>query len=302
MNPLLRLITASPLRDRIVVLADNNDPTVFRFDSGHVHSGMILFGNPDLLEHYLYHAVHQKQKYVIETRLDADDGLPHDFIQTVQSEVQNHMRKPTEWVVLCTPNSWEWHLVSPVVSPNNKNVSSFRPFGVMRTHHGSKCISAGMTLAYGTNTTLLHLPKKVQYGRVQDETPPCPPNERDTSSRCTHQLYLEEPYAIRARTPTCTNMKGVGTLQLQPQNRGNNNSALLQGDGDGGDDGDDNTTAHLTVLEQEYGISPLALQETRTYIIQNLVKIAKNNLDGQCKPGHMCNEVTKRVLRPLTQA
>ena len=57
---------------------------------------------------------------LLETRLDADDGLHYEFIETIQTEARNNLvdidgvKGPNElWRVWCIHSNVEWHPLFP---------------------------------------------------------------------------------------------------------------------------------------------------------------------------------------------
>jgi hypothetical protein len=53
----------------------------------------------------------QKHLPVIETRLDADDGLPEDFIRDIQGRAtQGLARDKLKWLMFCSRTAIEWRI------------------------------------------------------------------------------------------------------------------------------------------------------------------------------------------------
>lgn len=74
----------------------------------------VFSGNITLLKH-AYDA--SSESILLETRLDADDGLHRDFVQTVQNEAR-HLSVEKSWRIWCVNYNAEWHPLSPFAVRN----------------------------------------------------------------------------------------------------------------------------------------------------------------------------------------
>lgn len=79
--------------------------------------------------------------------------------------------------------------------------------------------------------------------------------------------------AVRARTATSTGMNDVK-----------------------GQIGTQDTDILWDMLEERFGIMVEDAIETKRYFEENMKEIAKENLEGQCRPGHSCKESSQKKL------
>ena len=94
--------------------------------SAQVHSG-----NATLIEEAF--AKSNEGAILLETRLDADDGLHRDFVNTVQSEAR-HLATDKDglWRIWCINYNVEWHPLDPFPAGDNvKNMTDAEGFLVM---------------------------------------------------------------------------------------------------------------------------------------------------------------------------
>lgn len=90
----------------------------------------VLSGNVTLLRESFSRS--QRGAILLETRLDADDGLHRDFVKTVQSEAR-HLAEEGEglWRIWCINYNIEWHPLDPFPSGGDKNKTGLEGFLVM---------------------------------------------------------------------------------------------------------------------------------------------------------------------------
>ena len=84
---------------------------------------------------------------LLETRLDADDGLPRDFVQRIQRDSRRSVVSETDWKIYCVQQHMEWH-------PFDRKTlghSHTSPVGYLkRRKRGlTACITAGLTFVFG---------------------------------------------------------------------------------------------------------------------------------------------------------
>ena len=321
MEPLLATLSNSSIWHRMVLLADNANPGLFRYHSRHVNRELVLGGNPDLLEHYLHMAV-VPYKYTVETYLDADDAIPRDFVQRIQTEVKTHMVSPNDWVFWCSHLHYEWHVSyseppkkdkkpqkksdnnnstlvqekdEPVNSTDHTPVARTSPYGYIRTLTDPRCLTAGMTMAYGINTTRRNLPEILKHHVIENQTRSCNENATSHDSHCTHQIYRDHPGALRARTPTSTGMTNVAIANTASANTSDPTSKEASRE----PPIEPEQLQLLQWIERDFGIQREAFRETRQLLVDRLARIAADNLRGQCTTGHSCKNSTKQLLQQL---
>jgi hypothetical protein len=120
---------------------------------------------------------------VLETRLDADDGLRLDFFEHIQQRPVGSPR------VYCVDTHLEWHSSTDSLKPARKE----------------HCVTPGLTVMVNTNQTqAITLPP---HHKIHKEWPSC---LDQPSEGCLGRLdSFKGPSAIRSRTPTSAGMANV---------------------------------------------------------------------------------------------
>lgn len=247
-------------------------------------------------------------KLLLETRLDADDGLHMDYLMEIQQQAislwspgqqgdddddnNGHNPKSTTptWMYWCARRNLEWHWVPPKDSNIVQNVD-YRAGALTPIVHEKLCVTPGITTAFPVGTREADVPilphdKLVTHigdfscGMSDDSAP------KDASSFSSPCLRFVEHHtfeAVRSRTPTSTGMLEV-VLSRQELLRASKTQDILQ-----------------DVLEEDFGIQMDGdhLASLNEYLTNHLVEIARDNLQGQCKTGHSCKESAKKALKEL---
>ena len=334
-QPLLELLGNSSLKDRIVLIADNYNPSSFRYITN-VTQNNTWFGPFESFQQQL-HLARTGQKPVIETGLDADDALPTKFVErmqrTVHDKFQHPDSNPNDWWMWCSHWHWEWlttgynddTALAPLAASSSSSLGDATPqrprqrrkqtkdkyFGFLQRKEFSKCLTAGLTVAYSHNASRNDIPGKMVHTKVHEYLSDCddatvPKNknsdagayhqhgDNETLPRRTHCLHhsmygKRKPAALRARTPTSTSMTRVAMHSHE-----DNNIYIA--------DETAATTASYPqwdTVEREFGVSRGAAKRTKDYLLQHLLPIAIDNLNGHCTHGHSCKESTRRSLEAV---
>ena len=304
----------------------------------------------------LYQAMVQKDlQVVLETRLDADDGLHKFYLQQVQDkaldqfflppsddeeETQNNNNNNNnnkedaskaivpKWLYWCTRRHVEWHggvteHFPPPLLPgkqgttdatkDNPNMAAAAQktvdyFGSLKViEHSKLCITPGITVGFGIGTTSDEVPIHAHdklFRAIHDleAEEAC---GYDEASQC---LELVEDFllvAVRARTPTSAGMQRVeGTSGSDDSENAVNNH------NDKSSNGGTNTTKHKhkkrkhsdasalrtflfwDLLHDDFAVKREQIKYTNQFILNHLVPIAKDNLEGQCTSDHSCKVCT----------
>ena len=268
--------------------------------SDHVFNATkILSGDIELA--YKYHELAQTL-IVLETRLDADDGLHIDFINYVQtaskrlskSEISTRNQLPNQVIsnptvttandnsslvkrtipemsllCFCVQEHYEWHYDGP------------SPSGDLLSRVENYCVTPGITIARSSD--FHRNPKAIQHDRLALYIKECI-GPYDTE--CLIWTRNLVPAAIRTRTPTSAGMRYVGWNK---------------------DQGEMNTTVNLeesaeskwSKLIQATHVSKVDAAHTKEYLQLHVAEIAEENLKGQCTLGHSCKETSKAQLLQL---
>jgi Putative rhamnosyl transferase len=262
----------------------------------------------------------EMQLPVLETRLDADDGMHVQYIETLQKvaleqvflplmplpvQEKQEQRSPTQsrlkWKHWCADRNVDWHssIIAPTArnnsSNNNNNMSSSstRLYGkIVGPVHDQWCITPGLTTAYAVGTTLEQAKStKHHLLRKMFKSTPLSPEQScglPDSSQCVDDLKDLYPFeVIRARTPTSAGMKDIlgGTGWVTEED----NTVLVD-------------EAMWDNLHTYFRIQREKVQFAQEYFTQNMVEIAKENLVGQCVGGFTCKGTSKAQLQKIIAA
>jgi len=226
-----------------------------------INVSLVESGDVALLQQAAYESKH---KIMVQTRLDADDGLAFELLEQVQTTAlatlqHNNTTRPKGWMISCIKKHFEWHY-----ELNESNTTRNDETGWLRLSiTPAFCVTPGLSLAVA--------PGAKSWGDNNDESP-IYPHDRIThnyprcggdnhlSTACFHTLNeLGDPAAVRSRTPASSFMRGVGTTVKTKKT----------------------PKHHWAILTQQFGITQPTLSQTRSYLIDNVEAIAKENLESQ---------------------
>ena len=259
----------------------------------------------------------REERPVLETRLDADDGLHKDFIKYIQ-EVALKRFQPLEenrsnneilvpkWLYWCSRRHIEWHSdVDRSLSEQQKADRGSLEFGYINiVQHDKLCVTPGVTIGYNRNVDNPKYPIDVPlydhdklYNNVRNSMS-CYSDEgtnyddeREVDDEIKQRgpcLELVEDFlfcAIRSRTWTSAGMYKID-LVVNDANR-------KQGE----------LTEKLWALsENVFGVTKSKVKETQDFFIRNKKRIAEENLAGQCSTGHSCKDSAKEKLKQIVDS
>ena len=244
---------------------------------------------------------------VVETRLDADDGLHKDYMEFIQKQAVQHFQEHphSTYKYWCSRQSLEWHweFQSPTQRTTHDKYSSFSSYGSLQImRHSHMCITPGITVAYapGVNSTSVpvvehhklldrlthHVASHKNVTQIAvDDVPDCGADE------CIE--FVEGQFAfdaIRSRTPTSAGMDDILRTnanhpmlqkQLAPSMQYNFWAILY---------------SSFFIAREQVGYVQYYLQGQRLY------EIARDNLLGQCTALHSCkvqNSLREGCCSPL---
>jgi hypothetical protein len=217
---------------------------------------------------------------ILQTRLDADDALHKEFLEFLQLEAfklfnletndRHNLRSlvdnnhDVQWYFWCVQRHFEWYANSNIWNP---------------VEHSRLCVTPGLTVgmapksSYFKSSPPLDLAHDILFKTLLATTPDC------GVSPCIRMIH-ELPFgAVRTRTWTSAGMMNILTL---------------------------NQTSIIDPVSQEkiqklcrlyFGIE--SLLPVKTYLQTHLIQIAKDNLKGQCTPGHSCKEKSALTLQKM---
>ena len=262
----------------IILIGSNENPEGFRSGSSvaDVTSSNVWSGSYELLRRFHNAA---SSRVIIETRLDADDGLNFGFVEHMQrAATQEISLARHEWVVHCSSAHLEWHLASPF---KQQLKGSDGGYFVGVNHQG--CITPGLSFVYGTNVTRREMPRGA-HSDFHKKAPLCGDKIK---TKCIRHTKLV-PAAIRARTPTSAGMANVvvGGHEQNLLNRPRETDADFQ-------------EALWIGAGKAFHVEREKVRALSRSLNQHLPEIVADNLKGQCTKGHSCKDTSKLILKEL---
>jgi hypothetical protein len=222
----------------------------------------ILTGSRILLEQVM---ADSESKHVLETRLDADDGLHIDLINHLQERAIARFQQPNiRWTYWCTRRHIEWHWMD---DPNFAH-------GVLTgIKHDKLCITPGITVGFPIGTLESDVPI-FAHDRIVVTLRDMPTEQGCGAARALDCLEFIETHifeAIRSRTPTSAGMLHVDLTRSQLEA----------------------TTPFLSyvywdTVQNLFRLNRPQMRWINEYLTDHLIDIAKDNLFGQCTSGHSC--------------
>lgn len=275
-DPLIAMIQQYP---NILLVGSNENPEGFRHHASVVDitPTNVWSGSYELLRRFHNEA---QSRMLIETRLDADDGLHFAFVEYTQLVATEELSSADhEWVIYCASAHLEWHHTSPF---KRKLKGSDIGFMVGVTEMG--CITPGLSFVYGTNVTRSDMPIGA-HSFLHRRAPLCDDKRKSKCIRHTKEL---KPAAIRARTPTSAGMKNV-VIGSQDQSFAFRTTET-----------DANVQEEMWIgVGVSFGVKRESVKDLRQSLTQHLPEIVADNLRGQCTKGHSCKDNTKHALEEL---
>jgi Putative rhamnosyl transferase len=268
----------------------------------------VYTGNRTLLEAAM---ALQDRFPVLETRLDADDGLHRQFLETVQTialrQLDRHPRMT--WMYWCSRRHMEWHWMDPLIGRTNDNknklpaaisdsmLAMILQYGTLQgITHEKLCVTPGITTGFAVNTKERDVPvfahhelaRRVKFPNAADAVAEPAAVAVDcglaSSADCLQFMESFVFEAIRSRAPTSHGMLKVQVEadEYHPQWWVN--------------------YAFWNMLHESFGISRPEVGYMNQYLTDHLVEIARDNILGQCTTGHSCKESAKADLEQLIAA
>ena len=255
----------------------------------------VYTGEQRRLEYYM---ASYEQKHILETNLDGDDGLHYQYMEHIENNTLDILAQdpPPAFFYWCVPQEMEWH---PVLLPRKPGPSTsmvpapsspythglWMPgptYGPKPPNNMDLCPSPGLTRVYPIGTLTEHVyrdghhllwPKfnnqKSSCARPQDG-----PSSPWKEAHCIQFMRFEDTSsypAMRSRTPTSHSMVAVAGL-----NYGHLNKHYQQ--------------AHVywNLTANDFGLDPERMRYLQTHVVENLLGIAQEGLQGQCSKDHSC--------------
>jgi hypothetical protein len=233
---------------------------------------------------------------IIETRLDADDGLHMLFVETIQDEAtEQYNFNPHTWRLWCIGNHAEWQYQSiwSLSAHENDDAGSIIALQV------NYCVTAGLSVAFlGEKESMEEMPSTMKHEKLF-RTKQCP-KHKDTQKDNTTTTAISTNCrsfvpmmmgALRARTPTSAGMLNLvvnGTSLNKKYISGATKQKGVQ-------------NQLWWAAKRLFGFSKRNARDINSYMKDRVKEIAKDNLDGQCTQGHSCKNSSQILLQSILQ-
>lgn len=294
-EPLLETLQNNYGEGNYLVIATNENPNIQIDEILNVDPQMVWSGDLEWAKKYLSKAksttttttehsssTEQSRPIILESRLDADDALHSDFMKEIQDHATEELSTVDDesiWKIWCASRHLEWQYHSASSKVNDTA-------GVLLSLKDNACVSAGLTLGYAGRVHVHEIPPMKHQELVQSVRS-C--KKRHSSKYCLDFINLF-PTALRARTPTSAGMLNVLLGKQGKIDRNYVKGAKKQ-------EAIQDKIWELTT--PRFGFSLDHAVRLRQYLKDNMLAIAKDNLEGQCSSGHSCKESSKLLLQSI---
>jgi Putative rhamnosyl transferase len=261
---------------------------------------------------------------ILETRLDADDGLHVQFIETVQrTAIRTFQQNPhVQWMYWCSRRHMEWHWTDPITQnqqqlqqtisttttvhekgkkvpgqPLSKSLSKMLyDYGTLQgVTHTNLCITPGITTGFAIGTRESDVPvfahdelvKKIKNVNTGGNTTVVEDGAKNHHPGCgfaNHADCLQFVETFVFEAIRSRSPTSAGMLNIQA------------------DAPYDTWWVHYVfwnMLHESFGITRQNIQWIQSYLTLHLIDIARDNLLGQCTTGHSCKVSAKQELEQL---
>lgn len=212
---------------------------------------------------------------VLETRLDADDGLHRHFVEQLQATAVQTLTDPQiKWMYWCARRVMEWYWMDPL-SERYQTSNVYRYGALSGVSHENLCVTPGITTGFPPSTEESSVPIYA-HDKLVLEMRDLPPDQACglASSKDCLQFLQSVPFcAIRSRSPT-----SAGMLNVQ----------LADNDLDKIPPYSWYYYTFWNVMHEHFGLRRSSLAWVNGYLTDHLVEVAQDNLLGQCTSGHSC--------------
>ncbi len=257
-----KLLTPSDLKN---ILSEEEQDTA---GGATYQQHLLLAGDIELLRTKM---LDPQRALLLETRLDADDGLRFDTLSQIQTIAKALPVDTRGWQIICNNIHFEWRNddVLAIDSNATKTMSS----GKLRIVQESICVTPGYTLVRHREPLSTDFPSwpKLGHNLVAREWPECrvvnesvveellESNDGNATFDCWKKMgYV--PAAFRSRTVTSAGMSRVETDESKFEKQ---------------------TEMFWTHVNRDFDITPESARSVSQYMKDNLHSIALDNLKGQ---------------------
>jgi len=263
----------------------------------------------------------RNERPILETRLDADDGLHEHFIKYLQAVAMKRFqpykitlgRKEVytvpipQWLYWCSRRHIEWHSDTdkdPSLSKKQKEKIGSIELGYMNViQHDKICVTPGITIGFniGTNNVPQYDHDKL-YRNVRHSLA-C--YEDDTGNSSNTDDKIVDTVGDKAKKSPCLELvEDLNFCAIRSRtwtSAGMYNIDLVEKDILRGVDQKEFTDKLWTFSKDKFGVNKTRVMETQNFLIKNKKMIAYENLIGQCTSGHSCKHTAKEELKRIVE-
>ncbi|KAG7352658.1 putative rhamnosyl transferase [Nitzschia inconspicua] len=276
----------------------------------------------DSTRHLKNSAGNQKPILMIETLLDADDGLNNQGIEWIQNMAIEHATRQQEqlaatgdsptlnstWWVLCGTDHIEWHNRDIYKLTNSQYETMGLTAGVTGIRHAPLyCTSAGYTRVGSTlpgngrktedersgdnHTSILFPLDAYSNHALAVSFPFC---NATHMSGCLRREFDGKPYILKSRSITSDSMDHMNPKQSDYRDNSWENKTehpLLVND----------TERTWIILQQDFSINRLKAWDTSVFLRLHAPEIVRENQASHCAPGFPCRLVAQRSFKKMNE-
>lgn len=266
-----KLLTPANLTS--LLFEDNKSTATADADATTAVQKLILTGDIELLYSRMFDTY---RPLLIETRLDADDGLHKNALSQIQKISRALPVDIRGWQIICSNIHYEWRN-DEITTIHTNRTEEIESSGQLRVVRESICVTPGYTLVKHREIQSIEFPAwpKLGHNLVAREWPECMiedksiisiDEENNNQVNATHDCWIKMGYypsALRSRTITSAGMSRIDT---DPGDR---------------EKYENRTKVFWGFLQRDFDVEPESARLISQYIKNNLESIVLDNLKGQ---------------------
>ena len=274
----------------------------------------------------------RNERPVLETRLDADDGLYMYFIQYIQAVALKRFQpngmvlgETTQeediiikeentvprWLYWCSRRHIEWHSdTDPSLSKEHKEKMGSTKIGYMNViQHDKLCVTPGITIGYNVNTNSApqydhdKLYRNVRHSLAcYEDTIIIEDNNNNNNNGNDGDTAVGEEKVEKG--PCLELVEDFIFCAIRSRtwtSAGMQNIDLGNREVPRGIDQKEFIEKLWMLSKDRFGVNITKVMETQNFLIQEKKMIAYENLLGQCTSGHSCKDTAKAELKRLAE-
>lgn len=257
----------------------------------------VFAGSLELLK---YAHLMREHKIVVETRLDADDGLPFHFLEAMANtavhklspaseqhrDTEDVPQRSADWLYWCASESINWYPTAMYKGLEKANADEIEleqdpgRFTIdAKGNNGAPiCLTPGLSTGLAVGVSFEDMPQFGHFTLMHEIKYYDGSCGLEDMMQC---LRVVETRPIRSRTPTSAGMKNL-KLEGKPVS-----NTLVD--------------KQWTYVENVFGVERDAVYKTNLHMQRNIVPILQDNYRGQCTTGHSCKRETKDTLKKMIE-